>query len=113
VRLFLSFFAEEHRLEGIEADFFVVRVWSAAFELWGALLWHRLTHFYLGKEAKKAALRGWYEAHLPIGVHPFRTVWTYERFVGASLSFALLSPIPIFRSSLLFVLLYDARTAPE
>ncbi|KAJ7871915.1 hypothetical protein B0H13DRAFT_1634086 [Mycena leptocephala] len=59
-----------------------VRVWSAAFELRGALLWHRLTHFYLGKEAKKAALRGWYEAHLPIGVHPFRTVWTYERFVG-------------------------------
>ncbi|KAJ7816394.1 hypothetical protein B0H13DRAFT_432502 [Mycena leptocephala] len=59
-----------------------VRVWSAAFELRGALLWHRLTHLYLGKEAKKAALRGWYEAHLPIGVHPFRTVWTYERFVG-------------------------------
>jgi hypothetical protein len=107
VRLFLSFFAEEHRLEGIEADFFVVRVWSAAFELRGALLWHRLTHFYLGKEAKKAALRGWYEAHLPIGVHPFRTVWTYERFVGAS--FALFhSPFPLLVS-----LLYDARTAPE
>ncbi|KAJ7351377.1 hypothetical protein DFH08DRAFT_957695 [Mycena albidolilacea] len=34
------------------------------------------------KEQKRLALRDWYEAHLPIGVHPFRAEWTYTRRVG-------------------------------
>ncbi|KAJ7351358.1 hypothetical protein DFH08DRAFT_98818, partial [Mycena albidolilacea] len=59
-----------------------VRVWSSVFELRGAHLWHRITHFYLPKEQKRLALRDWYEAHLPIGVHPFRAEWTYTRRVG-------------------------------
>ncbi|KAJ7846575.1 hypothetical protein B0H14DRAFT_3454266 [Mycena olivaceomarginata] len=59
-----------------------LRVWSSVFELRGAHLWHRITHFYLPKEQKRLALRDWYEAHLPIGVHPFRAEWTYTRRVG-------------------------------
>ncbi|KAJ6556211.1 hypothetical protein B0H19DRAFT_994471 [Mycena capillaripes] len=59
-----------------------LRVWSRVFELRFALLWHRATHFYLGKQAKKLALREWYESRMPVGVHPFRAVWTHERLVG-------------------------------
>ncbi|KAJ7886862.1 hypothetical protein B0H14DRAFT_3431072 [Mycena olivaceomarginata] len=59
-----------------------VRVWSSVFELRGVNLWHRITHFYLPKEQKRLALRDWYEAHLPIGVHPFRAEWTDMRRVG-------------------------------
>ncbi|KAJ6473439.1 hypothetical protein C8R47DRAFT_1076728 [Mycena vitilis] len=58
------------------------RVWSRVFELRSALLWHHVTHFYLGKEKKRLALQAWYESYLPIGVHPFRAMWKYQRFVG-------------------------------
>ncbi|KAF7337170.1 Peptidase A1 domain-containing protein [Mycena venus] len=59
-----------------------LRVFSRLFELHVGHLWHRATHFYLGKEKKKLALRDWHESHLPIGVHPFRAVWTNTRLVG-------------------------------
>ncbi|KAF8183212.1 hypothetical protein K438DRAFT_1599940 [Mycena galopus ATCC 62051] len=58
------------------------RVMSVVFELRAAQLWHRITHFYLGKEKKRQALTAWYEAHLPIGEHPFRAEWSYDRRVG-------------------------------
>ncbi|KAJ7662711.1 hypothetical protein DFH06DRAFT_987340 [Mycena polygramma] len=61
------------------------RVWSRVFELRSALLWHHVTHFYLGKDQKKLALQVWYESYLPIGVHPFRAMWKYQRFVGECL----------------------------
>ncbi|KAF8179334.1 hypothetical protein K438DRAFT_1603951 [Mycena galopus ATCC 62051] len=59
-----------------------LRVFSRLFELHVGHLWHRVTHFYLGKEKKKLALRDWHESFLPIGVHPFRAVWTTTRLVG-------------------------------
>ncbi|KAJ7226426.1 hypothetical protein C8J57DRAFT_1535231 [Mycena rebaudengoi] len=59
-----------------------IRFWSVVFERRFALQWHKMTHFYLPKEKKRLALRGWYEAHLPIGVHPFRAVWAYKKMVG-------------------------------
>ncbi|KAJ7205858.1 hypothetical protein B0H12DRAFT_1160069 [Mycena haematopus] len=59
-----------------------VRVWSVVFELRFALQWHKITHFYLGKEKKREALRDWYEAHLPVGLHPFRAEWKYNWRVG-------------------------------
>ncbi|KAF7369248.1 Peptidase A1 domain-containing protein [Mycena venus] len=59
-----------------------IRVLSAVFEQYLALQWHRLSHFYLGKEKKREALIEWYEGRQPIGVHPFRAVWTYRRWVG-------------------------------
>ncbi|KAJ7198409.1 hypothetical protein C8J57DRAFT_1545634 [Mycena rebaudengoi] len=43
------------------------------------LMWH--IRFW-SVEKKRLALRGWYEAHLPIGVHPFRAVWAYKKMVG-------------------------------
>ncbi|KAJ7200276.1 hypothetical protein C8J57DRAFT_1103641 [Mycena rebaudengoi] len=55
---------------------------DVVFERRFALQWHKMTHFYLPKEKKRLALRGWYEAHLPIGVHPFRAVWAYKKMVG-------------------------------
>ncbi|KAF7360942.1 Peptidase A1 domain-containing protein [Mycena sanguinolenta] len=59
-----------------------LRVFSRLFELHVGHLWHRATHFHLGKERKKLALRDWHESFLPIGVHPFRAVWTSTRLVG-------------------------------
>ncbi|KAF7337355.1 Peptidase A1 domain-containing protein [Mycena sanguinolenta] len=58
------------------------RVWSRVFELYFALYWHKITHFYLGKEQKRAALRAWYESLIPIGLHPFRAEWKYDWRVG-------------------------------
>ncbi|KAJ7846601.1 hypothetical protein B0H14DRAFT_2357500 [Mycena olivaceomarginata] len=58
------------------------RVFSSFLEQRLALLWHHITHFYLPKEKKRLALMAWYEAHLPIGVHPFRAEWAYTRRVG-------------------------------
>ncbi|KAK7001719.1 peptidase A1 domain-containing protein [Favolaschia claudopus] len=58
------------------------QVFSSVFELRLALQWHKITHFYLSKSQKKEALRDWFEAHLPIGVHPFRAQWAYRKRVG-------------------------------
>ncbi|KAF7333584.1 Peptidase A1 domain-containing protein [Mycena sanguinolenta] len=59
-----------------------IRLMSALTRLGFSLQWHRLTHFYLGKRRKEEALAVWYEAYQPIGVHPFRAVWTYRRWAG-------------------------------
>ncbi|KAJ6482553.1 hypothetical protein C8R45DRAFT_1001853 [Mycena sanguinolenta] len=59
-----------------------IRFLSTILEPRLALQWHRLTHIYLGKQRKQEALRDWYEAHQPVGVHPFRAVWTCKRWVG-------------------------------
>ncbi|KAJ7886831.1 hypothetical protein B0H14DRAFT_3727843 [Mycena olivaceomarginata] len=39
-------------------------------------------NFLRDKEKKRLALMAWYEADLPIGVHPFRAEWAYTRRVG-------------------------------
>ncbi|KAJ6452628.1 hypothetical protein C8R45DRAFT_1040417 [Mycena sanguinolenta] len=58
------------------------RVWSRVYELYLSLYWHKITHFYLGKEQKREALRAWYESLIPIGLHPFRAEWKYDWRVG-------------------------------
>ncbi|KAJ7195061.1 hypothetical protein GGX14DRAFT_475318 [Mycena pura] len=42
----------------------------------------RLRHIFAGKERRRLASRDWYEARLPIGVHPFHKTWKYSWRVG-------------------------------
>ncbi|KAJ6556179.1 hypothetical protein B0H19DRAFT_1071303 [Mycena capillaripes] len=61
--------------------------------------------FSYGKQLKKLALRDWYESHLPIGVHPFRAVWTYERLLHVScLALATFSAAAAGRHSLIWII---------
>ncbi|KAJ7174893.1 hypothetical protein C8R46DRAFT_1189510 [Mycena filopes] len=58
------------------------RVFAPVFELRTARRWHIITHSYLPKAQRAAALQAWYEAHLPLGAHPFRSEWAWRSFVG-------------------------------
>ncbi|KAJ7469237.1 hypothetical protein FB451DRAFT_1136520 [Mycena latifolia] len=37
-----------------------------------------LRHAFSGRVKRAAALEKWYESRMPVGVHPFRAVWTYK-----------------------------------
>jgi hypothetical protein len=79
------FFPEKDKIKWSELTHLAARVFRSFLEQRLALLWHHITHFYLPKEKKRLALMAWYEAHLPIGVHPFRAEWAYTRRVGGYL----------------------------
>ncbi|KAJ7768942.1 hypothetical protein B0H16DRAFT_273697 [Mycena metata] len=59
-----------------------IRVWSSVVQLRLALRWHRITHAFLPAARRKAALQAWYEDHLPVGSHPFRSSWTWSSWVS-------------------------------
>ncbi|KAJ7469222.1 hypothetical protein FB451DRAFT_1177206 [Mycena latifolia] len=57
------------------------RVFSSVIEAHLAfrLVWR---HVFSGAKERAAALEAWHEARMPIGVHPFRKVWTYASWVS-------------------------------
>ncbi|KAJ7023262.1 hypothetical protein C8F04DRAFT_1401809 [Mycena alexandri] len=59
-----------------------IRVWSSVVRLRLALRWHRITHAFLPAARRNAALQSWYEDHLPVGSHPFRSSWTWSSWVS-------------------------------
>ncbi|KAJ7199980.1 hypothetical protein GGX14DRAFT_699718 [Mycena pura] len=58
------------------------RVFASVVKARLALRWHRITHVFSSREEKQRALQAFYEAHQPIGLHPFRHVWSFTKFVG-------------------------------
>ncbi|KAJ7135210.1 hypothetical protein C8R43DRAFT_1021381 [Mycena crocata] len=60
------------------------RVFSAVVEAHFSMRMLKLRHLLLlsSKDKKKRAVQAWYEKRMPIGVHPFRTVWSYGDWVG-------------------------------
>ncbi|KAJ7072049.1 hypothetical protein C8F01DRAFT_973629 [Mycena amicta] len=59
-----------------------VRVFMVVFEARLSQGWHILTHVFSSREVKKRAWHRWFEARQPIGLHPFRKVFAYSKFVS-------------------------------
>ncbi|KAF7321623.1 Peptidase A1 domain-containing protein [Mycena kentingensis (nom. inval.)] len=58
------------------------RVFFCVFQARLALRWHKLQHIFSSRETKKRALQAWYEGRLQLGVHPFKKIFKYPKFVG-------------------------------
>ncbi|KAJ7469156.1 hypothetical protein FB451DRAFT_1400716 [Mycena latifolia] len=58
------------------------RVFSSVIEAHVAFRLTWLRHLLSSKEKRAAALEAWHEARMPVGVHPFRKVWTYASWVS-------------------------------
>ncbi|KAF7315683.1 Peptidase A1 domain-containing protein [Mycena indigotica] len=59
-----------------------VRVFAVLIEARLEQGWHILTHFYLNREAKRRAWHKWFEDRQPVGLHPFKKVFAYRKFVS-------------------------------
>ncbi|KAJ6596258.1 hypothetical protein DFH09DRAFT_1134507 [Mycena vulgaris] len=59
-----------------------LRVFSSVIEARLAIRLVKLRHVFSGREKRAAALERLYESRMPIGVHPFRKVWTYRSWVS-------------------------------
>ncbi|KAJ7631799.1 hypothetical protein B0H17DRAFT_1023848 [Mycena rosella] len=58
------------------------RVFSSVFRAHLHIRLVKLRHLFSSRENKAAALERMFEAHMPVGVHPFRETWTYTSWVS-------------------------------
>ncbi|KAJ6596274.1 hypothetical protein DFH09DRAFT_1357396 [Mycena vulgaris] len=59
-----------------------LRDFSSVIEARDAIQLFKLRHLFASREKRAAALKRLYESCMPIGVHPFRKVWTYRSWVS-------------------------------
>ncbi|KAJ7118157.1 hypothetical protein C8R44DRAFT_625852 [Mycena epipterygia] len=58
------------------------RVFSAVFEAHFRIRLVKLRHLFASKERPAAALEALYESRMPVGMHPFRSMWPYTSWVS-------------------------------
>ncbi|KAJ6596285.1 hypothetical protein DFH09DRAFT_973431 [Mycena vulgaris] len=59
-----------------------IRVMAVAFKFQLRERLMRLRYLFAGKARRAAALEAWYESQMPVGVHPFRQLWTYSSWAS-------------------------------
>ncbi|KAJ7469070.1 hypothetical protein FB451DRAFT_1400643 [Mycena latifolia] len=62
------------------------RLFVSVFEAYLAVQRVKLRHLFSSREVQSKAIEALHEARMPVGVHPFRKVWTYTGWVAIYVS---------------------------